>query len=67
MKLLNLDDSVLMEVTSLQRDGKNLKIKGAILGSMPLTCALTPAEARTVFRLLDLKTFLFLLTLLFRR
>jgi hypothetical protein len=67
VKLLNLDDSVLMEVNSLQRDGKNLKIKGTILGSMPLTCALTPREARAAFKLLDLRTFFFLLTLLFRR
>jgi hypothetical protein len=56
-----------MEVNSLRRDGNHLIIKGTILGSMPVTCALTPAEARSVFKLLDFWTVLFLVTLLFRR
>jgi len=67
VKLLNLDQSALMEVNSLRRDGNHLIIKGTILGSMPVTCALTPAEARSVFKLLDFRTLLFLVTLLFRR
>jgi hypothetical protein len=67
VKLLNLDQSALMEVNSLRRDGNYLIIKGTILGSMPVTCALTPAEARSVFKLLDLRTMLFLVTLFFRR
>jgi len=67
MKLLNLDKSTLMEVSSLRRDAGQLIIKGTILGSMPITCALTPAEARGIFKLLDFKTIVFLLTFLFRR
>ncbi len=67
MKLLNLDQTPLMEVTSLRRDSDKLVIKGTILGSMPITCVLTPAEARAVFKLLDFKTFWFLTTLLLRK
>lgn len=67
VKLLNLDQSELMKVTSLRREKSNLIIKGTILGSMPITCALTPQEARGIFKLLDLKTFLFLVTLMLRK
>jgi hypothetical protein len=34
---------------------------------MPMVAKLTPAEARAALKLLDLRTILFLLTLLFRR
>lgn len=67
MKLLNLDQTTLMEINSLQREGNHLVIRGTLLGTMPVTCALTPSEGRTVFRLLNLKTFVFLVTFLFRR
>ena len=67
MKLLNLDQTTLMDINSLQRDGNQLVIKGTLLGSMPVTCALTPTEARALFKLLNPKTFFFLLTFLFRR
>jgi hypothetical protein len=67
VRLLNLDQTTLMEITSLRRDGRQLVIKGTLLGSMPVNCALTPTEARGLFKLLDLKTFFFLLTFLLRR
>ena len=66
MKLYNLDKTTLMDVASLKRDGNNIVIKGTILGTMPITCMLTPAEGRTLFKLLTPKLFLFLLTFLFR-
>jgi hypothetical protein len=34
---------------------------------MPMVAKLTPAEARAALKLIDFKTFLFLLTMLFRR
>ena len=66
MKLSNLDQTTLMEVTALSRDEGNLVIKGSILGSMPITCMLTPAEARSLFKLMTPKMIFFLLTFLFR-
>jgi hypothetical protein len=66
MKLRNMDESPLMEVFSIEIAGNNLVIKGVILGSMPLACKLTPAEARKGLRLLKGRHILFLLTFLFR-
>ena len=66
MKLYNLDKSTLMEVSSLKRDGDNVVVKGTILGSMPVTCVLTPSEGRKLFKLLNPKLFFFLATFLFR-
>lgn len=67
MKLNNLDGSTLMEVTALDTEGRNLVIRGTILGSMPVNSMLTPSEARQLFKLLTPRLYLFLLTLLFRR
>ncbi|MGQ0698404.1 MAG: hypothetical protein ACT4PZ_09190 [Panacagrimonas sp.] len=66
MKLLNPDNSVLMEVSELRRDGSNLVIKGSIMGSMPVHAVLTPSEARSAFGLLRLRLWLFLFSMLFR-
>lgn len=67
MKVYSGDNSELMEITALARDGSNLIIKGKIFGTMPMTAKLHPAEARKVIKLLDWKLVLFLLTFLFRR
>jgi hypothetical protein len=42
-------------------------IKGKVFGTMPMTARLTPVQARAAFKLLNLRTVLFLLTLPFRR
>lgn len=67
MKLSNLDESTLMEIAALERQGNNLVLKGTILGTMPVTCMLTPREARGVFKLMSFRLLLFLVTFLFRR
>jgi len=67
MKLYGSDNKELMSVTSLARDGNNLVIKGKIFGTMPLTAKLKPEEARAALKLMDFKTILFLLTIIFRR
>ena len=67
MKLVGPDKSELMVVSALERDGADLVIKGKVFGAMPMTARLTPEQARAVFKLLDLKTMLFILTLPFRR
>ncbi|HEY0106789.1 MAG TPA: hypothetical protein VGB91_11945 [Rhizomicrobium sp.] len=66
MKLTSADNSELMNVSALERDGDLLLIKGKIFGAMPMTAKLSPAEFRKVFGLLDLRLFLFLLTFPFR-
>jgi hypothetical protein len=67
MKIFGQDNSELMQVTSLEREGSELLMRGKVFGSMPMTAKLTPREARNALKLLDLKTVLFLLTFLFRR
>jgi hypothetical protein len=67
MKLYSADNSVLMEVSSLEAEGGQLLIKGKIMGAMPMTAKLRPEEARKLFGLLNFKLFFFLLTFLFRK
>jgi len=66
MRIYDATNKELMTVSALSRDGNTLVIKGKIFGTMPMTARLRPEEARTVFRLLSFKLFLFLLTFLFR-
>ena len=67
MRVLDASDKELMTVRKIERDGDALVIRGKIFGAMPMVAKLTPAEARAALRLLDARTILFLLTLLFRR
>lgn len=67
MKLFSPDSSELMQISSLERDGNQLLIKGTAFGAMPITAQLRASEARAALRLLNWRTALFLLTLLFRR
>ena len=67
MKIYGADGKEMMTVTSLERDGATLVVKGKIFGTMPLTAKLRPEEARKAFGLLNLRMLLFLLSLPFRR
>lgn len=67
MSIYDGQNQELMTVRRLERDGNDLVISGKIFGAMPMKARLRPEEARAALRLLDLKTILFLATLLFRR
>lgn len=67
MRVLDANDKELMTVRKIEREGDALVIRGKIFGAMPMVAKLTPAEARAALKLLDGKTILFLLTMLFRR
>jgi len=67
MTFYSADKSPLMQVHAIERDGSHLLIKGKVFGTMPMTARLTPAEARQGLRLLRPGTFLFLLSMLFRK
>ena len=67
MKIYGADGKEMMTVSSIERDGSTLVIKGKLFGTMPLTARLRPEEARKAFRLLSFRTLLFILTLPFRR
>jgi hypothetical protein len=66
MKLTSADNSELMQISALERDGDLLVIRGKIFGAMPMTAKLSPSEFRKGLGLLDLKLFFFLLTIPFR-
>lgn len=67
MKIYDANDQELMNVRALERDGDSLVIRGKIFGAMPMVAKVKPAEARAVFKLLNLKTILFIISLLFRK
>ena len=67
MKIYDGQNNELMAVRKLERDGNDLLITGKIFGAMPMKARLKPEEARAALKLLDVKTILFLLTLIFRR
>lgn len=67
MQLRTTDNESLMDVRALAQEGDNLVIEGRIMGALPIRAVLTPDQARAALKLLDFKTVLFLLTILFRR
>ncbi|MEY4269206.1 MAG: hypothetical protein RLZZ58_422 [Pseudomonadota bacterium] len=67
MTIVDGADKELMTVRRIERDGNHLVIRGKIFGAMPMVAKLSPGEARAALKLLDFKTFLFVLTLLFRK
>jgi hypothetical protein len=67
MKLFSPDNSELMRIDSLEREGNRLVIRGKVFGAMPLTAQLRPEEARAALKLVSFRLALFLLTLPFRR
>ncbi|NKJ49042.1 hypothetical protein CIC12_20340 [Burkholderia sp. SG-MS1] len=67
MKLYSPDNSELMDISALERDGSQLLIKGTAFGAMPITAQLRPSEARAALKLVDFKIVIFLIRLLFRR
>ncbi len=67
MKIYDANDQELMQVRRIERDGNNLVIRGKIFGAMPMAAKLKPSEARAALRMLDLKTIVFIVSLLFRK
>lgn len=67
MKIYDAKNTELMQVSGIERDANTLVIRGRIFGAMPMVAKLTPEQARAALKLIDFRTFLFLLTLLFRR
>jgi hypothetical protein len=67
MKLYSNDNSELMTISRMERDGNQLLIKGKVFGTMPMTARLTPQELRAGLKMLSLRDVLFLLTMPFRK
>ena len=65
--ITDANDKELMAIRKIERDGNQLVIRGKIFGAMPMVAKLTPGEARAALKLLDVKTMLFIVSMLFRR
>ncbi len=67
MKLYTSERTELMEVKSLEPAAEGLVIHGHIMGTMPLSALLTPAELRRAFWLVRPRAVWKLLWMLFQR
>jgi hypothetical protein len=67
MKVYGTDGKEMMAISSIERDGSMLVVKGKIFGAMPLSAKLKPSEVRSGLKLMGWRTLLFLITLPFRR
>lgn len=67
MKIYGQDNSEIMQINALERDGSTLVLKGKVFGTMPITAKLTPQEGRNGLKLVNWKLAGFLLTFLFRK
>jgi len=67
MKIYGQDGSEMMQISSLERDGNQLILKGKVFGTMPISARLTPQQGRNGLKLLRFDLVLFLLTFLFRK
>ena len=66
MKLYATDNSDLMEVSRITREGNNLIVEGTIMGAMPIRAVVKPAEVRRVFKVMSIGTLFHALSMFFR-
>ena len=59
MKIYGQDNTEIMQIHSLERDGNRLVLKGKVFGTMPISARLTPQEGRNGLKLLNFKVALF--------
>ena len=67
MKIFGSDNKEMIAISSIEREGRELVLRGKIFGTMPMTARVRPEEARQALKLLSWRTGLFLLSLPFRR
>jgi phytoene dehydrogenase-like protein len=57
----------LLVIHAIEREGNSVVVKGQAYGTMPLSAALRPEQARRIFKLLKVSLIPFLISFLFRR
>lgn len=67
MKLHTPEGNELMEVLKVQREGRQLVIRGTVMGTMPTRAILRPEEIRAAFKLLSLSLIFSVFALLFAK
>lgn len=66
MKMVDNYGVVMVDITALKRRGEDLVVKGKIMGSMPGTFYLKPAEVWSVLGLLSWQVLSYLPVMLFK-
>jgi hypothetical protein len=66
MKLYTMDNSELMDITSIKAEGRNLIVQGTIMGALPVRAVVKPAEIRLALRLMSPATMFKAFLMLFR-
>jgi hypothetical protein len=67
VKIFGADNKEMMAISAIERDGRELVLRGKIFGTMPMTARVRPGEVRRALKLLNWRTALFVLSLPFRR
>jgi len=67
VKIFGPDNQELIAISAIERDGVELVLRGKILGTLPMSARIRPEEARRGLKLLDWRTAIFVLSLLWRR
>jgi hypothetical protein len=67
MKIFGPDNKEMITISAIERDGRELVLRGKIFGAMPMTARIAPEQARQGLKLLGWRTGWFLLTLPLRR
>jgi hypothetical protein len=57
----------MIAISAIEREGRELVLRGKIFGAMPMTARIRPEEVRRALKLLNWRTALFLLSLPWRR
>jgi hypothetical protein len=57
----------MIAISAIEREGRELVLRGKIFGAMPMIARIRPEEVRGALKLLDWRTAAFLLSLPFRR
>jgi hypothetical protein len=67
LKIFGADNKEMITISAIEREGRELVLRGKIFGTMPMTARIRPEEVRHALKLLNLRTALFLLSLPWRR
>jgi len=67
LKIFGADNKEMIAISAIEREGRELVLRGKIFGTMPMTARLRPEEVRQALKLLNWRTALFLLSLPLRR
>lgn len=67
MKLFGSEGLLLMEVESISANGRNLHIKGKMMGQVPMLVVMGPNELRETVKMLSMRAVFQILRMLFLR